>query len=122
MRIYLAALYSRREEMEEHANRIKQKGHEITARWVYGGEEGLSREDIALMDIEDVDRADIVISFTHPRGFLTPGGGRHVEFGYALAKNKKLVIIGHFENIFHHMPNVELFEDLDTWLNNAKYG
>lgn len=108
--------------MEEHANRIKQKGHEITARWVYGGEEGLSREDIALMDIEDVDRADIVISFTHPRGFLTPGGGRHVEFGYALAKNKKLVIIGHFENIFHHMPNVELFEDLDTWLNNAKYG
>lgn len=116
MKIYIAALFSRRAEMEFHANKIKENGHEITARWVYGGEEGLTREQIALLDLEDVDRADIVISFTHPRGTATNGGGRHVEFGYALARGKKLVLIGERENVFHHHHEVEVFSNVEEWL------
>ena len=112
MKVYLAALFSRRAEMETYANKI-------TARWVYGGEDGLSRTEIALMDIEDVDKADAIISFTHPRGTMTTGGGRHVEFGYALAKGKKLIVIGAYENVFHHMPNVQIYSDLDSWLYDA---
>ena len=119
MKVYLAALFSRRAEMETYANKIAENGHEITARWVYGGEDGLSRTEIALMDIEDVDRADAIISFTHPRGTMTTGGGRHVEFGYALAKGKKLIVIGAYENVFHHMPNVQIYSDLDSWLYDA---
>ena len=119
MKVYLAALFSRRAEMETYANKIAENGHEITARWVYGGEDGLSRTEIALMDIEDVDKADAIISFTHPRGTMTTGGGRHVEFGYALAKGKKLIVIGAYENVFHHMPNVQIYSDLDSWLYDA---
>src|ERR1700753_2999599 len=94
MKVYIASLFSRREEMEGYAGIIKNAGHEITARWVYGGEEGLTREQIALLDLEDVDKADAVVSFTHPRGTATMGGGRHVEFGYALAKGKTVILIG----------------------------
>lgn len=122
MKIYLAAMFSRRKEMETYAQRFKNAGHEITARWVFGGEtdttfnKDLTRERAAAIDLEDVDAADCVISFTHPRGTKTPGGGRHVEFGYALAKGKRLILIGERENVFHHVPSVEIFEDLDKCL------
>jgi nucleoside 2-deoxyribosyltransferase len=117
--IYLAALFSSRPEMEAIANLLRSKGHEITARWVYGGEDGLTRQDIAILDTDDVDAADTVVSFTFPRGTLTSGGGRHVEFGYALAKGKRLVLIGDRENVFHHFPGVELYPTLDAWLAGA---
>lgn len=120
-KVYLAALYSRRAEMEGYANTLKSKGFEITARWVFGGEEGLTREQIALLDIEDVDKAEIVLSFTHPRGTQTSGGGRHVEFGYAYAKGKQIHIIGEQENVFHHLPNVGVYDSIDGWLAHMKF-
>jgi nucleoside 2-deoxyribosyltransferase len=118
MKIYLAAAYGRRAELEEYAKLIQSYGHEITSSWVSGAEENLgrTREQSALMDIEDVDRCDMVLSFTHPRGTKTSGGGRHVEFGYGYAKNKILVLIGEQENVFHHLPGVQVLPDLDTWI------
>lgn len=118
-RIYLAARFSARPEMEIIANRLAALGHTITASWVYGGEDGLTRAKIALLDLADVDRADTVISYTHPRGTFTNGGGRHVEFGYALARGKRLVVIGERENVFHHYPAVEVYASLDEWLQGA---
>lgn len=116
MKIYLAAPFGDRPKMEVMADTLKSHGYEITARWVYGGEDGLTREDIAKLDIDDVDAADVVVSFTFPRGTPSTGGGRHVEFGYALAKGKRLIVIGHRENVFHHFPGVEIYESLDAWL------
>jgi nucleoside 2-deoxyribosyltransferase len=122
VKLYLAALYSRRDEMEICADYLKNCGFEITSSWVYGAEEneGRTREQNAIMDLEDVDKADIVLSFTHPRGTLTTGGGRHVEFGYAHAKGKQQVLIGERENVFHYLPNVEVYPDLGTWLASRK--
>jgi len=104
--------------MEAVANRLKTFGFDIVARWVYGGEDGLSREQIAILDIADVDACDVLVSFTQPYGALTKGGGRHVEFGYALARGKRLVVIGSRENVFHHAPNVSVFPTLDDWLHH----
>lgn len=115
MKIYLAAPFGDREKMEAVAKRLIAAGHDITARWVFGGEEGLTREQIAVLDLDDVDAADTVMSFTFPRGTLKSGGGRHVEFGYGLARGKRLVVIGYRENVFYHWPTVELFETLDAW-------
>src|SRR5216683_1181734 len=98
MKIYLAAKFELRPEMERVARRLAANGYEITARWVYGGEDGLSLEEIAKVDLNDVDEADVLVSFTYTRGTLTSGGGRHVEFGYALARGKRLVLIGEREN------------------------
>lgn len=112
MKFYMAAKFSRREEMEELAGHLPWVGHECNARWVYGGEDGLTREDIAVLDLDDVRDADGIILFTHPRNEPQPGGGRFVEFGYAIALKKRLVVIGPEENIFMSTPGVEMY---DTW-------
>lgn len=118
VKIYIAAKYARREEMEEIALMLMNAhGYDITARWVFGGEEGFSQEEIAVFDLEDVDEADTVISFTeHPNMYTT--GGRHVEFGYAIATGKRLVVIGPRENVFHHFPTVEQFDTLNDWIRS----
>jgi nucleoside 2-deoxyribosyltransferase len=114
MKIYIAAMYSRREEMDRKANLLKHKGFEITSSWIYSSGEGLSLSDIALVDLADIDRADAIVSFTNEIGTIT--GGRHVEFGYGLAKGKRLILIGGRENIFHYHPSVEQYSTLDAWL------
>lgn len=116
MKVYLAARFTDRPYMELVGNKLKALGIDITARWVFGGEEGLSRTEIASLDIDDVDAADTLVSFTQPYGSLNKGGGRHVEFGYGLAKGKRLILIGERENVFHHYPNVLAFPTLDAWL------
>jgi len=119
-KLYLAARYKRREEMEQYANRLKMFGYGITATWVYGGEEGKPRDYIALLDLEDIDRADAVVSFTELWDTPVVRGGRHVEFGYGLAKGKEMIVIGNRENVFHWHPNVKVFETLDQWIEADK--
>lgn len=111
--IYLAARFDRREDMAGIADLLKTDGHEITAQWVYGGEEGKSLLDIALMDYNDVMRADTVVQFTDPVGTLATGGGRHTEFGLGYAWAKRMIIFGEREQIFHNLPGVDQVWELD---------
>lgn len=116
--IYLAAKYARREEMETIAVKLMNEyGYDITARWVFGGEEGKSNEEIAVFDLGDVNAADTIISFTEGPNMYTTGG-RHVEFGYGIATGKRLVVIGPRENVFHNFPTVEQFDTLEDWLKS----
>lgn len=120
MKWYLAAKFSRREEMEKFAYDLPSVEHECIARWVYGGENGLTREQIAVLDLEDVAKADGIILFTHPRSEPQPGGGRFVEFGYAIALGKRLVVVGPKENVFMDTPGVEMFDSWDDFITNEK--
>lgn len=70
------------------------------------------RAKFATDDWEDVNAAEIVISFTEPPRSTANRGGRHVEFGIGLAKGTRSIVIGHRENIFHWLPQVEFFA---TW-------
>lgn len=117
-KIYIASLYSRRPEMEEHANKLKAAGFEVTARWVYGGEDDLDEEAIAELDIDDVIDADVVLSFTLPYGTMFKGGGRHVEFGVGVGLGKDLAIVGERECVFHHLPDVEQYNTLDEFISS----
>lgn len=116
MKIYMAAKFSRRAEMEALSHLLASAGHETNARWVFGGEEGLTRTDIAVLDVDDVVAADAIMCFTHERGSLQPGGGRHVEFGIALALKKRLIIIGPCEHVFCHYPGVEQYESISDFI------
>lgn len=119
IKVYLAARYTRREEMAEYAERIAElDGFENVARWVFGAEEGMSREDISDLDLEDVDLADVVISFTEPYGTEHRSGGRHVEFGYALGRGKVVILIGDRENVFHHDRRVYQFDSYEQFVDN----
>jgi hypothetical protein len=66
-------------------------------------------------DCEDVCRAECVISFTEPpRSTLGTRGGRHVEFGLAVAWGKILIVVGYRENLFHYLPLVQFCADWEA--------
>lgn len=135
MKIYLAARYSRREELCAYQKQLQDMGHEVQARWLDGshqisdtgtpiGDHGEAliesthpaadalRSKFAQDDYEDLIDADLVISFTEPPRSKGSRGGRHVEFGMALAMGKRQIVVGFRENLFHWMPGVEFYQ---TW-------
>lgn len=121
---YLAARFSRHDEMRGVRDVLQGVGHTVTSRWIdlHGGDqlesaaaEQLNTDpdsvaDFGLHDLEDIAAADVVVSFTSADG--GGKGGRHVEFGYALGIGKHVVIVGPRENIFHTHPDVEWYP---TW-------
>uniref|UniRef100_A0A6M3IQQ6 Putative nucleoside deoxyribosyltransferase n=2 Tax=viral metagenome TaxID=1070528 RepID=A0A6M3IQQ6_9ZZZZ len=129
MKIYLASRYSRHKELQEIACVLMSQGHEITSRWIWGNhridDEGLSieakraeRERFAQEDFDDLKHAKVVISFTEIPRSTNSRGGRHVEFGIALASKKRCVVVGPRENVFHCLPGVEVVDKINevTWL------
>lgn len=128
MIIYLAARYSRREELAGYARELESLGHTVTSRWLSGdhtiddvedGDSGVinpekdaRRAQYALEDIEDVLAADTIISFTEEPRTTWTRGGRHVEYGIALAMGLRTMFVGPRENIFHWAEGAEFFP---TW-------
>lgn len=120
MKIYTAGRYSRREEILEYAKKLSNAGHVVTARWVNGDEEGKSLEDIAIMDLDDVKAADMVLVYTDEYGSLQKGGGRHTELGLGYAYGKHVWIVGPKEQVFHSLPGVKQFENTDEVIGALK--
>lgn len=119
MKIYLASRYSRLAEVQAAKADLEIAGHVVTARWVKGNhdvkDDELTTElskRFAIEDFLDLAEADWVISFTESPRCGPTRGGRHVEFGIALALSKRLIVVGHRENVFHAMPAVEFYP---TW-------
>lgn len=136
MQIYLAARYSRRLELCGYRDQLRAGGFKVKARWLDGnhqiaddgkpignaGEQLVESGDGAeaaklrarfvLDDYEDVMAAGVVISFTEPPRSSANRGGRHVEFGIALARGARVIVVGHRENIFHWLDVVEFYP---TW-------
>lgn len=106
--------------MQKHAADLETLGIEITSHWMrpdyrWNGvpDESMSAEDLAgcaAEDFADIDAADMFVCFTEKPDVGHTSGGRHVEFGYALARGKRVILIGPVENIFYHLPQVTRFE------------
>ena len=126
--IYLAARYSRFPEMQQYAKDLVVRGHVVTSRWILGDHDirahGQSSAphympQWAQEDWEDLVIADTVISFTEAPDGAKHGrgrGGRHVEFGIALAMQKRCIVIHHRENVFHWLPAVEFYSTWEEFL------
>lgn len=71
------------------------------------------RAQFANDDFQDVLEADCIINFTEAPRSSTTRGGRHVEFGIALALSLRIIVVGHRENIFHWLPAVEFAENFE---------
>lgn len=122
MKIYLAAAYQRQYEMRDVAVVLTTVGHTVTSRWIGAtdplggfGVDTISHypaeaQAVALRDVEDIAAADTVISFTDGE---PARGGRHVEFGMAWAWEKRLIVVGPREHVFHVLPEVEWYADWD---------
>lgn len=147
MRIYLASRYSRHPELREYKAQLEQLGHVVTSRWLegYSQRHGEVLADLvkfhrdltpipqtaalfAKDDVEDVLSSDLIICFTEPSESASSRGGRHVEFGLALATHYihhrpiQLVVVGPLENVFYCLPEVKhypSFPDLLASLANT---
>jgi hypothetical protein len=139
MRYYFAGAYARRAELVARAAELKfgPAGAEVVSRWLFSAQEG---EDAGFSagglsdpytiklaweygqrDIEDLTKADAIVSFT---GEGTRGG-RHVEHGVAMAypwvmagraNPIRLVIVGPREHVFHCHPATEVYPDWAAFL------
>lgn len=127
MKVYIAARFSQRPMAYALAQALIAHGHEMSCRWVMRHQdhvmpEGLSpqaedaeRERFAREDIEDMEAASWCISIMEePRN--NSRGGRHVEFGYMLAKGAFMTIIGPRETVFHHLPTVQHFGSMADFM------
>ena len=111
-KVYIAARYFRRSEMIEKAAELELMGQKVTSRWIKESHEGVPDSECAMNDEADIRHSDVVIFFAESAGLGDRGGGgRHVEFGMAYALNKKIIVVGDRENLFHSLPGVVLAKD-----------
>jgi hypothetical protein len=111
-RVYLAARYSRHQEMLTYAADLAALGYDVKSEWITGAHDATTDLQAAIIDWDEVRLADIVVSFTEEKAGGRNRGGRHVEFGIALGLGKRCIVVGHRENVFHFMPQVEFYA---TW-------
>jgi hypothetical protein len=123
--VYLAAKYSRRDELKGYVKQLAARGVGVTSRWLLENEPLQCKlgdhpiefyQETSLIDLEDIRNADAIVFFSEDPLVGTPRGGRHVEFGYALGINKKMIVIGEPENIFHYLPWIEFFPNIEAFL------
>src|ERR1700730_12773628 len=113
MRYHLAARYARRVELCGYRDRLLSLGVTVTSRWLDSRKMPRWSFGIAREDCEDLMAADAVIIFTEIPNTVLATGGRHVEFGLALAQGKHVIIVGPRENVFHYLlPDSQIFA---TW-------
>lgn len=135
--IYLAARYSRRLELCGYRDQLIQNGFPVNSRWLNGAHQianglplGASGESavengsdhdlcrqFAEEDMSDVLSAETLISFTEPPDSDARRGGRHVEYGIAVACRKRTIVIGYRENVFHFLPTVEFYPTFSAALD-----
>lgn len=112
MKVALSAKFSRRDEMQVVARWLQSLGYVITSRWLeaQADDSDLTAAEAsaaAVMDVEDVLEADVLVAFAErPLSRDDVRGGRHVELGVALAVGKPVVLVGRPEHVFHSHPGV----------------
>jgi nucleoside 2-deoxyribosyltransferase len=121
MKVYLASRFSRIDELRDYKAQLEAHGITVTSRWLLGGHEWVGTPDeeipverlarFALDDIEDIEASDLVVCFTESPRSGPARGGRHVEFGYALARGIDLLVVGHRENVFYCLPGLAFEPD-----------
>lgn len=126
MRVYLAARYPRRDELKIVATRLREQNIEVTSRWLLEKMPLTTQlpdtsprfcEGTAQADLEDIEAADTFVLFSENSMVGYPRAGRMVEFGYALAKGKRIVVIGGHENIFMFLPEILHYATLEDFLD-----
>lgn len=119
MKVYLAARWSRREELDGYARELDDLdvGLDVCSRWHSDPSHRITERDgvtarelnerLAAEDFTDLFMADVLVYFS-------PGGlrsGCHVEVGMALGRGQKVALVGERENVFHWLPQVNKYAD-----------
>jgi len=130
--VYLAARFDRRDQLRGYRAELNDMGIDVTSRWL--DNHGMGERDdatngvmiytpadlarCALEDRADIADADVFVTITETPDVGYTSGGRHVEFGIALALEKPILIVGPVENVFHELagPDIEAGVDqVESW-------
>lgn len=126
IKIYLAAAFSRQGEMKRVAATLRSHDFEVTSRWLTntpGVIKGKRARMVdALMDVEDLRRADVLVRFSDDLNrdqipARLGSGARMFEFGMAWERGMPIVVVGGQQNIFDSLPNVTHVADVDGLLD-----
>jgi hypothetical protein len=137
-KFYFASSFARKPEIVRYAKALNGFGNEVTSRWLFTPHEAdVTQEDelnpevgpalqFAREDVQDIMEADAVVWFsstTSDGQQLSKGrGGRHTEFGLALAFAKPIYLIGMRENAFHaFVPNKRIFYSFNSFILGRDY-
>lgn len=123
MKAYIAACFQQQEEVKQKAKELQMLGVVVTSRWRYeqgsgdGSEPSMAAKYAACadFDLHDIEAADTFILLA---GQVSRTGGKHVETGYALAKGKRVIVVGPAENVFHWHDDIIL---IPTWQELLRY-
>lgn len=124
--IYLAGRYGRRKELLEKSYVLGGFANvRITSTWLLEDDRHLADSVISQRDVRDILICNWLLNFTDGPVDLRAKdvewrmfrGGRHVEFGIGLALNKRLILIGPRENVFHHQIGTEHFFTFEDFLH-----
>ena len=108
MRVYIAAPFPLRRVAIDVMDMLEAHGVEVTSSWLKAPDQ--MTDAFARIDLDDVARADLLLAL-NPADWTEKGtGGRHVEFGYALALGKLIVMAGTPSNIFHFLSRVVVID------------
>lgn len=111
MKIYLAHNFKARWWLRDYIKLLEASGHTVTSSWIVDDSHIDEKNEAlsAIIDFNDIDLADALILFTDQYG-EKPGKGKFMEFGYALAKGKKVFIHGQdtTSSVFYHLPDVQV--------------
>jgi nucleoside 2-deoxyribosyltransferase len=106
MKVYIAAPFQCLGDADLLRQQFETAGIGCTARWITDALAAELSDEWARNDLADVAAADALVAM-NPAGWESSGtGGRHVEFGYALALDKPIYLLGERTNIFHHLSRV----------------
>ena len=132
IKIYLAAHYSRKEEVKKAAKDLFDAGVEVVSTWFRErADPNTSMKDVsetfcrttAARDKEELDKATHFVLFTVDPDFKFSRGGHCWESGYADAKGLVRVVVGPRQHIFHYLPGTKRFDTWDealSWLTKEK--
>lgn len=122
-RVYLSGQFEDGTRLCEVRQQLQAAGHSVTSRWLDSAAAGPATAQasdpgadtrlggIARQDFEDVDRSDVVVVFNPAEACSIGRGGRHVETGYALARGKRVIVVGARGNVFHWLPEITVVPD-----------
>lgn len=121
---YVAGKADDYENVRKLIEEIKALGGDITYDWTHLTCSSVEPiydwyRKTALLDLEGIDKCDVVVALMTKEYIFR---GTWVELGYAIAKNKKIVIIGYDNAMrcnFSAHPNVIILnstDDLKKWI------
>lgn len=116
--IYIAASFPYKYRALEFKDFLHSVGYAVSSGWIqkakgYDTDEDPEEKKQRLIaasadDFAEVRACDTFVMFTEGKyAEQTTSGGRHAEFGMAVAHNKKIVLIGPLENVHHYSPSIK---------------